>query len=385
MAEQITVLGSTGSIGTQTLDVVRNRKSIQILAMSAYENMELLSKQIIEFKPKIVCVKDEQKAEELKKKLTGFSIPAIITGIDGLIEISTLKEIDTVVTAVSGNVGIRPTYEAVKEGKNIALANKETLVSAGELLMKEVQKYNVHLYPVDSEHSAIFQCLQGNEGNKISRIILTASGGPFRGKTFEELRKVTAKDALKHPNWNMGRKITIDSATLMNKGLEVMEAKWLFQVEIDQIEVVVHPQSIIHSAVEYEDGAIIAQLGEPDMRVPIQYALTYPKRFPSPAKKMDFAFRNNLTFEKPDMDTFRCLKLAYRAIKEGGTIPVVLNAANEIAVHRFLKGEIGFLDIPAIIESAMNAHKAKQNYTIEDLTAADQWARSFAQNEKTVH
>ena len=286
---------------------------------------------------------------------------------------------DTVVTSVVGNVGLKPTFAAIRAGKNIALANKETLVSAGQLVMDLAKKHNVKIYPVDSEHSAIFQSLQGNEGNRIARILLTASGGPFRGKKRAELEQVTVADALAHPNWQMGKKITIDSATLMNKGLEVMEAKWLFDVEVDQIEVLVHPQSIVHSAVEYEDGAIIAQMGEPDMRIPIQYALTYPKRVKNSFPRVDFVKRSNLTFEKPDMETFQCLSLAYRALKTGGTLPAVLNGANEVAVARFLKGELTFLQIPALIERTMDAYTVKYEYTLDDLLEADAWARAYAE------
>lgn len=291
-----------------------------------------------------------------------------------------MKEVDMVVTSVVGNVGLEPTFEAIRHGKDIALANKETLVSAGQLVMDEIKKKKVTLYPMDSEHSAIFQCLQGNHKNSIRRILLTASGGPFLGKTKQELENVTVEDALKHPNWDMGKKITIDSATLMNKGLEVMEAKWLFDVSVDQIEVLVHPQSIIHSAVEYEDGAVIAQIGEPDMKVPIQYALTYPERIKNDYPKIDFLKRNTMTFEKPDFETFSCLSLAFRALKIGGTMPAVLNSANEVAVRKFIEKKIGFLDIAKLIEKTMNAYTVKENYTLEDLLAADRWARNFAEN-----
>ncbi len=298
--------------------------------------------------------------------------------MEGLKAAATLDGVQTVVTSVVGNVGLEPTFAAIAAGKDIALANKETLVSAGQLVMDHVRRYGVSIYPVDSEHSAIFQSLQGNEGNAVRRILLTASGGPFRGKKRKELQTITAKDALRHPNWSMGRKITIDSATLMNKGLEVMEAKWLFDVETEQIEVLVHPQSIIHSAVEYEDGAVIAQMGEPDMRVPIQYALTYPRRLKNSFPKIDFFARNTLTFEKPDRETFRCLALAYQALETGGTLPAVLNGANEVAVARFLEGEISFLQIPLLIENVMDAYTVKYEYTLEDLLEADAWARACA-------
>jgi 1-deoxy-D-xylulose-5-phosphate reductoisomerase len=379
MAKNISILGSTGSIGTQTLDVVREIGGINVKAITANNNIELLEKQIREFKPDIAAVMNEEMAEKLKERVKDCGTK-ILSGIDGLIEAAVYKESDTVVTSVVGNIGIVPTFEAIKAGKNIALANKETLVSAGELIINAVKKYGVKLYPVDSEHSAIFQCLRGNEGNKIRRILLTASGGPFRGRKREELLNVRAEDALKHPNWSMGKKVTIDSASLMNKGLEVIEAKWLFGVDVEDIEVIIHPQSIVHSAVEYEDGAVIAQMGEPDMKVPIQYALTYPKRVKNSFPKIDFAKRNSLTFEKPDMDTFKCLSLAYRAIKTGGTMPTVMNGANEMAVAAFLENKIGFLDIADIIEKTMMSYNVKYDYTVEDLVEADKWARNFSNN-----
>lgn len=379
MAKNISILGSTGSIGTQTLDVVREIGGINVKAITANNNIELLEKQIREFKPDIAAVMNEEMAEKLKERVKDCGTK-ILSGIDGLIEAAVYKESDTVVTSVVGNIGIVPTFEAIKAGKNIALANKETLVSAGELIINAVKKYDVKLYPVDSEHSAIFQCLRGNEDNKIRRILLTASGGPFRGRKREELLNVRAEDALKHPNWSMGKKVTIDSASLMNKGLEVIEAKWLFGVDVEDIEVLIHPQSIVHSAVEYEDGAVIAQMGEPDMKVPIQYALTYPKRIKNSFPKIDFAQRNSLTFEKPDMDTFKCLSLAYRAIKTGGTMPTVMNGANEMAVAAFLENKIGFLDIADIIEKTMMSYNVKYDYTVEDLVEVDKWARNFSNN-----
>ena len=374
---KISILGSTGSIGTQTLEVVDILENIRVMAITGNSNIRLLEEQARKYQPELVAVMDEKNAEELKNRLSDMNI-RVASGMDGLVEAATYEGVDTVVTSVVGNVGLKPTFEAIRAGKNIALANKETLVSAGQLVMDLAKKHDIKIYPVDSEHSAIFQSLQGNEGNKIERILLTASGGPFRGKKREELLEVTAADALKHPNWSMGNKITIDSATLMNKGLEVMEAKWLFGVDVDQIEVLVHPQSIVHSAVEYEDGAIVAQLGEPDMRVPIQYALTYPKRVKNPFPRVDFTKRNNLTFDKPDMETFKCLSLAYRALKTGGTLPAVLNGANEIAVARFLKGNIGFLQIPELIEQTMDAYTVKYEYTLEDLLEADAWAKDYA-------
>ena len=379
MAKNISILGSTGSIGTQTLDVVREIGGINVKAITANNNIELLEKQIREFNPDIAAVMNEEMAEKLKERVKDCGTK-ILSGIDGLIEAAVYKESDTVVTSVVGNIGIVPTFEAIKAGKNIALANKETLVSAGELIINAVKKYGVKLYPVDSVHSAIFQCLRGNEDNKIRRILLTASGGPFRGRKREELLNVRAEDALKHPNWSMGKKVTIDSASLMNKGLEVIEAKWLFGVDVEDIEVLIHPQSIVHSAVEYEDGAVIAQMGEPDMKVPIQYALTYPKRVKNSFPKIDFAQRNSLTFEKPDMDTFKCLSLAYRAIKTGGTMPTVMNGANEMAVAAFLENKIGFLDIADIIEKTMMSYNVKYDYAVEDLVEADKWARNFSNN-----
>ncbi len=376
---EISILGSTGSIGTQTLEVVENLERIRVAGISGNQNIELLEMQARKFKPRVVGVMNEKQAKKLKDRLADTKTK-VLSGMEGLIEVATMESVDTVVTSVVGNVGLKPTFEAISAGKNIALANKETLVSAGQLVMDLAKKKGISIYPVDSEHSAIFQSLQGNEGNAIRRILLTASGGPFRGKKKEELMGMTAADALNHPNWSMGKKITIDSATLMNKGLEVMEAKWLFDVSTGQIEVLVHPQSIMHSAVEYEDGAIMAQMGEPDMKVPIQYALTHPKRVKSPFPKVDFAQRNVLTFEKPDMETFRCLGLAYHALEIGGTLPAVLNGANEIAVEKFLNGKITFLQIPELIEQTMNAYTVKYEYTLEDLLEADAWARSFATN-----
>jgi len=378
MSENISILGSTGSIGTQTLEVIREIGGINVCALTANNNIELLEKQIREFKPKLAAVMNEEKAAILTKRVSDCNTK-ILSGMEGLIEAAVITESDTVVTSVVGNIGIVPTFEAVKAKKNIALANKETLVSAGELIMTAVSDYGVKIFPVDSEHSAIFQSLQGNNSNKIRRILLTASGGPFRGKTRDELINVKAENALKHPNWNMGRKVTIDSSTLMNKGLEVIEAKWLFSVDVDDIEVLVHPQSIVHSAVEYEDGAVIAQMGEPDMRVPIQYALTYPKRLKNSFPKIDFSIRNSLTFEKPDTDTFRCLYLAYKAVKCGGTMPTVMNGANEIAVQAFLDGKTSFLSIADIIEKTMASYTVKYNYSVEDLVEADKWARDFSE------
>jgi 1-deoxy-D-xylulose-5-phosphate reductoisomerase len=374
MTKNISILGSTGSIGTQTLDVIRNLGDVKVWSMTANTSIELFEKQIREFKPKLVCVMNEEKAVELKKNISDLSVK-VVSGMDGLVEAATMSEADTVVNSVVGNIGLVPTVAAIKSGKNIALANKETLVTSGELVMKLVKENNVAMYPVDSEHSAIFQSLQGNESNKIKRILLTASGGPFR--KVDDLKNVTLADALNHPNWSMGKKITIDSATMMNKGLEVIEAKWLFDVSLGQIQVVVHPQSIVHSAVEYEDGAVIAQMGVPDMKVPIQYALTYPKREPNPFPKLDLFSVGTLTFEEADPEKFKCLALAYRAIETGGTMPAVLNAANEIAVGRFIDEKIAFVDIPKLIETTMNAYTVKYNYTLEDVLEADKWAREY--------
>ena len=385
MKKNISILGSTGSIGTQTLDVLRRLKKytdydIKVSALSANKNIELLEEQILEFKPNFVVVMDEERAIKLKKRISYENIN-ILSGVDGLIKISTLDEIDTVVTSVVGNIGLEPTLEAIKAYKNIALANKETLVSAGKLVMDLAYKKNINIFPVDSEHSAVFQCLQGNKENEISKLILTASGGAFKDKSLYELKNIEIEDALKHPNWTMGKKITIDSSTLMNKGLEVIEAMWLFNINFDKIEVVIHPQSIIHSAVEFNDGSIIAQMGERDMKLPIQYALLYPKRVNTNLPRLDFFKNNNLTFEKPNLDIFKCLKLAFESIKKGGTMPTVLNAANEVAVERFLNKEISFLQIPDLIEKTMFSHKVIYNYTLEDIMFADKNAREFAYNK----
>lgn len=372
MTNKISILGSTGSIGSQTLEVVDDL-NIEVCGLSANKNIDLLEKQIKIYKPKKVAVNDEKSAYMLKQRL-GNRVD-IVCGMDGLIEVATMPQIDTVLTSVVGNIGLIPTLKAIQAKKNIALANKETLVTAGKLVMEESKKYGVNIYPVDSEHSAIFQALQGNQNNKIYKIHLTASGGPFRNKSSDDLKHVTIEDALKHPNWSMGKKITIDSATMMNKGLEVIEAKWLFDVELDKINVIIHPQSIIHSMVEYEDGAIIAQLGQADMRIPIQYALTYPDRLENDFPRLDFFKMSKLEFEKPDLEKFKCLQLAYDAIKIGGTMPAVLNSANEMAVQLFLNQKIKFLDIPRLIESAMNAYTVKYDYTLDDLKQADIYAR----------
>mgnify|MGYP000967731905 CR=1 FL=1 len=362
----ISVLGSTGSIGTQTLEVVRNNKELKICALAASHNIDLLEKQIREFLPNTVCVWEEEKAKELAIRVKDISV-SIVSGIDGLIACAIEKDVDIVLTAVVGMIGIRPTIEAIRAGKDIALANKETLVTAGHLIMPLVKEYGVKLLPVDSEHSAIFQALNGEQGNTISKIILTASGGPFRGKNKKELENVQLEDALKHPNWSMGKKITIDSSTMVNKGLEVMEAKWLFNVGLDKIQVVIQPQSVIHSAVEFEDGGIIAQMGTPDMKLPIQYALFYPNRRFLGGSHVNFFELGMLTFEKPDMDTFSGLRLAYQAAEQGGSMPTVYNAANELAVAKFLNRQIKFLEITELIEAAMDHHKTVQNPTVSEI------------------
>jgi 1-deoxy-D-xylulose-5-phosphate reductoisomerase len=371
--KKISILGSTGSIGTQALDIIRKNNDIQVVALAAGSNIKLLEEQIREFLPKLVCVFDEDKANELKV-IMGDTDVKIVAGMEGLIEAATVEDANMVLTAVVGMIGIRPTIAAIKAHKDIALANKETLVTAGHIIMPLAKECGVKILPVDSEHSAIFQSLQGNKKNQVSKIILTASGGPFRGKTLEELRNVKVSDALKHPNWSMGRKITIDSATMVNKGLEVIEAKWLFDVELDEIQVVIQPQSLIHSMVEYEDGGIIAQLGTPDMRLPIQYAFYYPDRKYLDGKRVDFFEIANISFYKPDTETFKGFRLAYEAGRVGGTMPTIYNAANELAVSKFLNEEIGFLDIADAIEGAMSRHKVIDNPTLDQVLEAEQEA-----------
>lgn len=368
--KKIALLGSTGSIGTQTLDVVRNQGDIQVTAMAAGSNIALLEKQIREFHPSIAAVWDEKKALELKAKVADLPLK-VVSGMDGLLEVATEKEAQIVVTAVVGMIGIRPTIAAMETGKDIALANKETLVTAGHIIMPLAEKLGVKILPVDSEHSAIFQSLNGEDKKAIDKILLTASGGPFRGWTKEQLAGVRPEDALKHPNWTMGRKITIDSSTMVNKGLEVMEARWLFGVEMDQVQVVVQPQSVIHSMVQFADGAVIAQLGTPDMKLPIQYALYYPERRFLPGERLDFAKLGSITFEDPDMEVFRGLKLAYRAGKRGGSLPTVYNAANEYAVGKFLNREISYLTIIDMIEGAMEHHKVVENPDVDAILAAE--------------
>ena len=364
--KKIAILGSTGSIGTQTLEVVRENGDIEVLGLAAGNNIQLLEAQIREFHPRLAAVWSEEKAQELRTRVLDMNT-RIVSGMDGLIEVSTISEMEILVTAIVGMIGIRPTIEAIKAGKDIALANKETLVTAGHIIMPLAAEKHVSILPVDSEHSAIFQSLQGNDHKAIHKILLTASGVPFRGKKQEDLLEIKVEDALKHPNWSMGQKITIDSSTMVNKGLEVIEAKWLFHVDVDQVQVVVQPQSIIHSMVEYVDGAIMAELGTPDMKLPIQYALYYPDRRYLPGERVDFWNLGKLDFEKPDMDTFYGLQLAYEAGRKGGSLPTVFNAANELAVSQFLKREIKYLEIIEIIEDCMRAHKNIENPTLEQI------------------
>ena len=370
--KKIAILGSTGSIGTQTLEVVRENGDIEVLGLAAGNNIKLLEQQIREFSPKVVAVWKEEKAKELRENIKDLNVK-VVSGMDGLIEVSVLPETEILVTAIVGMIGIRPTIEGIKAGKDIALANKETLVTAGHIIMPLAKEYNVQILPVDSEHSAIFQSLQGGQHQAVKKILLTASGGPFRGRKEEQLINIKVEDALKHPNWEMGKKITIDSSTMVNKGLEVIEAKWLFDVDVDDVQVVVQPQSVIHSMVEYVDGAIIAELGTPDMKLPIQYALYYPERRYLPGDRLDFWKLGKLDFEKPDMDTFYGLKMAYEAGRIGGSLPTVFNAANELAVSKFLNREIKYLEIMEIIEDCMKAHKNIENPTLEEILETEQW------------
>ena len=381
--KKIAILGSTGSIGTQTLEIVRdNCSDLEVVALAAGSNVELMEKQVRECRPKLVSLQSEEACRDLADRLKDMQV-TIVPGMEGLIQIAEMEESDVLVTAIVGMIGIRPTIAAIKKGKDIALANKETLVTAGHIIMPLAAQMGVSILPVDSEHSAIFQSMQGEKKEQVSKLLITASGGPFRGRTREQLADIRVEDALKHPNWSMGHKITIDSATLVNKGLEVMEAKWLFDVELDQIQVVVHPQSIIHSMVEYVDGGIIAQLGTPDMKLPIQYALFYPDRRPMKGKRVDFYELGSITFERPDMETFTGLKLALRAAGTGGSLPTVFNAANEKAVSLFLNRKIKFLEIPELIEMCMDEHKVIDNPNVEEILAAeaesyDRIARRFA-------
>lgn len=377
---KIVLLGSTGSIGTQTLDVVRNNKEeLTVVGIAANSSVDKVEEQVRKFHPMYVAMFDEMAAKRLQEKISDLGIK-VLSGMEGLLEIVSVPEADTVLTAVVGMIGIQPTIKAIEAGKDIALANKETLVCAGHIIMPLAKEKGVSILPVDSEHSAIFQSLNGEPRGKVEKILLTASGGPFRGKKKSELENMTAADALKHPNWDMGPKVTIDSSSLVNKGLEVMEARWLFDVSLDDIEVVVHPQSIVHSAVQYVDGAVMAQLGVPDMKLPIQYALFYPDRRPMAEKRLDLFELHSLTFERPDTDTFRGLKLAFDAARRGGSMPTVFNAANEMAVKRFLKGDIKYLQIYEMIEKAMENHKVIENPGVEEILAAEKETYAFLEN-----
>ena len=369
--KNIAILGSTGSIGTQTLDVARKNEDLRVVAVSAGKSVEKLEEQIREFHPLLAAVWDEKAAQDLKTRIADTDTK-VVSGMEGLLELASMPESDILVTAIVGMIGIRPTMEGIRAGKDIALANKETLVTAGHLIMPMAKEYGVSILPVDSEHSAIFQAIHGEENGEIHKLLITASGGPFRGRTTEELRNVTVADTLKHPNWVMGRKITVDSATLVNKGLEVMEAKWLFDMDLDHIQVVVQPQSIIHSMVEFKDGAIIAQLGTPDMRLPIQYALYYPHRRYLDGERLDFTKLHEITFEVPDMETFRGLPMAIQASREGGSMPTVFNAANELAVKKFLEEKIGFLDIYEIIAQSMDRHKKIAHPDLDEILSVEQ-------------
>ena len=374
--KKIAILGSTGSIGTQTLEIVRTNKDIEVTALAAGRNIDLLERQIREFRPKLAAVWSEDLAAELKTR-TGDLQVEVLSGMDGLLAVAAEKDSEILVTAIVGMIGILPTIEAIRAGKDIALANKETLVTAGHIIMPLAEQYHVSILPVDSEHSAIFQCLQGGQEKALHKILLTASGGPFRGKKREELEHIQVEDALKHPNWAMGRKITIDSSTMVNKGLEMIEARWLFGVTMDQIQVVVQPQSIIHSMVEYEDGAVIAQLGTPDMKLPIQYALYYPERRYLPGERLDFGTLTQITFEKPDMETFYGLKLAIEAGRAGGSLPTVFNAANEKAVALFLDRKIRYLQIPEIIQTCMEEHRNISDPGVEEILKTEQETYEF--------
>ena len=376
--KKVAILGSTGSIGTQTLEVVRENGDLQITALAAGGNVDLMEKQIREFHPVLAAMWTEEKAKELRDRVKDLPVK-VVSGMDGLLEVATDPASEILVTAIVGMIGIRPTIAAMKAGKDIALANKETLVTAGHIIMPLAEECHVKILPVDSEHCAIFQCLNGEHKDQLKKILLTASGGPFRGKKKEELKNVQVEDALKHPNWSMGRKITIDSATLVNKGLEMMEARWLFGVEPKDIQIVVQPKSIIHSMVEFVDGAVIAQLGTPDMKLPIQYALYYPNRRHLPGDRLDFWTLNQITFEKPDMENFPGLKLAFDAAAAGGTMPTVYNAANERAVAKFLDRKIGFLDIGRLVEAVVDSDSFGGDYTLSDVYECDRMARAFVQ------
>ncbi|MCD2491623.1 1-deoxy-D-xylulose-5-phosphate reductoisomerase [Lacrimispora sp. NSJ-141] len=377
--KKISILGSTGSIGTQTLEVVRENPDMQVTALAAGTNIELLEAQAREFRPRLVSLWDEEKAKDLAVKLSDTDIQ-VLAGMEGLLSAATEETAEIVVTGVVGMIGIRPTIAAIEAGKDIALANKETLVTAGHLIMPLAKKAGVRILPVDSEHSAIFQSRNGEEGNKIEKILLTASGGPFRGFTRKQMEGIRLQDALKHPNWSMGHKVTIDSSTLVNKGLEVMEAKWLFDVELSDVQVVVQPQSIIHSMVQYEDGAVIAQMGTPDMKLPIQYALLYPERRHMNGERLDFWSIRSIEFEAPDLENFPGLSMAYEAGEKGGTMPAVFNAANEWAVAAFLRQKIGYLQITDIIEAAMAHHKRQENPGLEEILQAEAETYSYIED-----
>ena len=374
--KKIGILGSTGSIGTQTLEIVRSNPDLQVIALAAGSNVSLMEQQVREFHPMLAVMGSEEAATDLKNRIADTDT-RVSAGMEGMLELAVLPQMEVLVTAIVGMIGIRPTIAAIKAGKTIALANKETLVTAGHIIMPLAKEKGVSILPVDSEHSAIFQSMHGENRERVSKILLTASGGPFRGKRTEELQDITVEDALKHPNWSMGRKITVDSATLVNKGLEVMEAKWLFDVEPEQIQVVVHPQSIIHSMVEYVDGGIMAQLGMPDMKLPIQYALFYPDRRPMDGRRVDFFALKSISFEEPDVKTFRGLQLAYDVIAAGGSMPTVFNAANEKAVGLFLNKKIRFLAIYDLIQGAMEQHKVIANPTVEEILEAEAQAHAY--------
>ena len=374
--KKIGILGSTGSIGTQTLEIVRSNPDLQVVALAAGSNVSLMEQQVREFHPLLAVMGSEEASADLKSRIADTDTK-VLAGMEGMLELAVLPQVEVLVTAIVGMIGIRPTIAAIEAGKTIALANKETLVTAGHIIMPLAKQKGVSILPVDSEHSAIFQSMHGENRERVSKILLTASGGPCRGKKTEELQDITVEDALKHPNWSMGRKITVDSATLVNKGLEVMEAKWLFDVEPDQIQVVVHPQSIIHSMVEYVDGGIMAQLGMPDMKLPIQYALFYPDRRPMDGKRVDFFALKSISFEEPDVKTFRGLQLAYDAIAAGGSMPTVFNAANEKAVGLFLDKKIRFLAIYDLIQGAMEQHKVIANPTVDEILEAEAQAHAY--------
>ena len=379
--KKIAILGSTGSIGTQTLEIVRNNPDLQVTALAAGRNVRLLEEQVREFKPSLVAVWDEKDAADFRTRVSDMQVQ-VVSGMDGLLQVASHEPAEILVTAIVGMIGIQPTIAAIRAGKDIALANKETLVTAGHIIMPLAKECGVSILPVDSEHSAIFQSLNGENRERLEKILLTASGGPFRGKTRADLENMSVADALTHPNWSMGKKVTIDSASLVNKGLEVMEARWLFDVSLDQIQVVIHPQSIIHSAVQYTDGGIMAQLGTPDMKLPIQYALFYPDRRPMAGKRVDFFALGQLTFEAPDMDTFQGLALAYQAARTGGSLPTVFNAANEKAVALLLEERIRFVQIPDLIRACMEAHRVIENPTVEQILQTE--AETYEQVRKVI-